>query len=174
MTDAPRTTRPAFTLIEASMSIVVVSIMLVSSLRVLGSARAGELTAQRRAVAIALAQGLMSEIVASGYEDPDDGDKIGPSVADISASRSLYDDAGDYDDWSASPPQEKDGTVLTDFTGYERSVTVHWVDPTDLSLTRVTATGIKRITVTVSHGGREHAKLIAYRTDAQDPGPILP
>ncbi len=169
-----RTTQPGFTLIEATMSIVVVSVMLVGALRLLGSARAGELTAQRRAVAHALAQDLMSEIVDSNYADPDDGDTLGAKIAEITGNRSLFDDVGDYDTWTASPPQAKDGTELADFAGYERTVSVEWAQLDTLTLDSGSASGVKRITVTVNHGGRTHATLVAYRTDAYDPGPPTP
>ncbi len=174
MTARDLPTRAAFTLVEAAMSIIVVSVMLVGSLRVLGTARAGELTAQRRSISIALAQDLMSEILAQAYKEAGAVDALSPSVAELTGTRAPFNDVDDYNGWTANPPEAKDGTVLTDFDAYERSVEVAWVDPDDLTLVSNTSTGVKRVIVTVTLAQRQHARLVAFRTDSFDPRPAAP
>ena len=70
----------------------------------------------------------------------------------------------DYDGWSASPPQQKDGTVLSELTGWGRSVEVLWMDPWDLSQNVFSNQGVKRIAITVVHNNVPVASLIAFRT----------
>ena len=78
------------------------------------------------------------------------------------------DDVDDYDGWSGSPPEYKDGTVIPDLDGWARHVTVAWVKATDLSLTSGSETNVKRITVTVTYNDMEVASLTAVRTLARD------
>ena len=38
-------------------------------------------------------------------------------------------DVDDYDGWSASPPEDKNGNPLVGFDDWGRSVSVEWVNP---------------------------------------------
>ena len=82
------------------------------------------------------------------------------------AARALWDDVDDYDGWSASPPEEKDGTAITWASDFTRAVSVDWVVRSDLSQTTSSETQVKRIEVTVSRGEREIVTLVAYRTSS--------
>jgi len=161
--------RPGLGLVESVMAVMLTGVVLVSAMRVLGTVRAGELTEQRRAAALALAEGLMEEIVEKPYKDYRYSDAIGPGADEITGTRSAFDDVDDFDGWSASPPQDRDGTVLAGFEDYGRSVAIAWVDPDDLTTISPTSTGIKRITVEVTYKGRAVVTLVAYRTDAYNP-----
>jgi hypothetical protein len=72
----------------------------------------------------------------------------------------------DYHGWSSSPPVEKDGTLLSGLTGWQRSVTVEWVNPDDPGEVKAFETGAKRITVTVSCGNKQVGFLVAIRTNS--------
>jgi hypothetical protein len=72
----------------------------------------------------------------------------------------------DYDGWSASPPQLADGTTMPDLAGWTRSVHVTRADPLDVSQASGAESGIKRITVQVTHLGAPAAELTAIRTAA--------
>jgi type II secretory pathway pseudopilin PulG len=158
--------RRALTLVEAVVSIAIVGVMLVAALNTVGASLATQKKMGDRSRAMLLAQDLMSEVVQQHYEDPalSPGgfglgvDKIGDG------SRGLWDDVDDYDGWSASPPQEKDGTVLTGFEGWRRSVAVDWVDSADVATKLGSDTGVKRITVTVTFKDLPLATLAALRT----------
>ena len=156
------------------MSIVIVSVMLVSALRVLGTARAGDVTDTRRTIAVTLAQDLMEEILAQPYEDAIDGDGTGPDAGESGGTRSGFDDVDDYNAWTATPPQDKSGVEMVAYTGYTRSVQVVWALPADPNADDVVATGLKRIEVTIEYDGRRFAFLTAWRSSAFTPGPEAP
>jgi PKD repeat protein len=114
-----------------------------------------------------LAQQLMAEIQMQAYADPDYGeDDFGLAAGKVTGNRSLWDDVDDYDGWSASPPQYKDGTALSGLVGWERSVTVDWVGPLDLSQVVGSNQGAKRIIVTVTRDDAVVARLTAIRTSS--------
>lgn len=167
--------RRALTLAEAVVSMVIVSTLLVAALTAAGGVRLTEQTNRDRVRGIQLAQDLLAEIMAQPYEDPDHtagtfglgSDEVGDG------SRALWEDVDDYDGWSASPPEEKDGTPLTGFEGWERRVAVAWVSPGEVDLTVSADQRVKRITVTVLKAGGEVAELSGLRCgdvyDARNP-----
>ena len=166
-----KATRPgvtrALSMVEAVISIVVVGVMLVAALNTVAAARLTEQKTGERTRGLLLAEDLMSEILRQHYEDPDlapgsfglGGDEVGDG------SRALWEDVDDYDGWSASPPQQKDGTELVDFKGWTRSVVVRWADPNDLSQKPLSDAGVKWITVTVTDGNTAVISLDSVRTN---------
>jgi len=156
-------------MIEATLSVLIVGIMFLSSLNMTGAAK---LTGLRRAQydqAHALAHGLITEILTMPYED---GDlvtvAIGLETGEGSVTvRSNFNDVDDFHNWSASPPQHADGNEMAALAGWTRSIVIEWVDPLDLTLPVVTETGIKRITVTASLAEQVEVSLVAYRTIAR-------
>lgn len=157
------------TLIEVVISTVIVSVMLASALQAVGAARVGWNKLNERNVGMLLAQDLMAEILQQDYADSAYGpdSSIGPGADEAATgNRSLYDDVDDYHGWQASPPQYKNGTPIAWATGYQRAVTVVWVNPANPSLAVGSPSGAKRITVTVRRNGLDVATLVAIRTTA--------
>lgn len=158
--------RRAFTLIETVIATIIVGVTLVAALNTLGATRTGEYKIAERGRALLLAQDLTAEILQQAYADPVAGiGSFGLDTAEaVPGDRSLFDDVDDYDGWSASPPQYRDGTVIPGTEGYERVVSVAWVNPDDLLGVSGSETGVKRIVVTVEHQSRTIVSLSAYRT----------
>ena len=156
----------AFTLVEATVSVFIVGVMVVAALSTVGATRLGEYKVAERCRALPLAQDLMAEILQQAYADPAYGPGSfglgGDEVGD--GSRSLWDDVDDYHGWSASPPEQKDGTPITGLADWQRSVNVAWVDPMALSQVEGSESDVKRITVTVTHKNVPVASLTAFRT----------
>lgn len=108
--------------------------------------------AARMEEAVQLAVDLMEEILSKEFCDPVGGYSSfgrGPDET----SRMDYDDVDDFHGWSASPPQDRRGNILSQYGGFSRSVVVENV-PGD-SLNTLTpsdpgTTDYKRITVQVS------------------------
>jgi len=144
---ACRTT--GFTIIESVMSILIVGAMLVMVINTLGSSVRGRKIRQAQSRAPALASQLMAEILQAHYSDLTETAVFGREASESGANRSSFDDVDDYHNWSATP-QDKEGTPLAGMDGWTRSVTVQYVQPTDLSSVSATDQGIKRITVTVT------------------------
>ena len=158
--------RRGLSMVEATISVVIVGGMLVAALGTVGAVARVQQRVTNSGRGFPLAQQLMSEIMQLSYEEPEDTPAFGRELAEGAASRADFDDIDDYYDWSASPPQEKDGTALPDLDGWNRSVTVERVDPLDLSGVSASETGVKRVTVTVEHNDVPVAQLVAVRTGA--------
>ena len=145
--------RTAFSLVEAVISIALVSIVLIAALSTLGA------TARTRGVQTAhqqrdvLARQLMSEILRGAFTDPDvDGSAGGLELGEPVDDRTGWDDVDDYHGLSNEPPQEPDGTAMVQFTNWTRSVGVHNVstsDPSEIG-TPIPETGLKHIAVTIT------------------------
>lgn len=152
-------------MIECVISVVIVSVMLTAALRTVGASVANELYTGRSAIGLALAKDLMSEILAQRYEDVADT-LFGLELLEaLPGNRSLYDDVDDYHRYTETPPRRKNGTQLTEYTGWTRSVTVENVVADTLAVS-ASGTGVKRITITASFGGVPYATLVALRTSA--------
>jgi len=158
--------RRGLSLVEVAISIVIVGGVLTASLTTVAHSKMGLLNMGHGARGILLAQQLMTEILQTEYEEPDDTPGWGRESSESGGDRAERDDVDDYDGWSSSPPEYKDGTEIPNLDGWERQVTVRWVQPSDLTQTAISDTGIKRITVTVTHDGVPVADLTAIRTGA--------
>ena len=108
----------------------------------------------------------MAEILQQVYEDPTAASStLGVEADDVgNGTRGLWDDVDDYHRWSASPPQHRDGTEISDLAGWTRRVAVAWVDPSSPSTVMAGDRGLKRIRVVVTCRGRVTARLVAYRS----------
>ena len=165
----PRTTR-AFTLVEATVSIFILGVMVVAALSTVGATRLGEYKVAERCRALPLAQGLLAEVLQQPYEDPNGSAVFGVESDEGTTDRTDFDDVDDYHNWSASPPQNQDGTDMSDLSGWERTVQVSWVNPADLLQTVGGDQGVKRITVAVEHDDVPVASVSAFRASVW-PGP---
>lgn len=156
----------AFSLAETAVSTIVVGVMLVAALNTVGASRVSQRKTGDRTRGMLLAQQMMTEILQQHYEEPGGGGfgLNGGEAGD--GSRSLWDDVDDYDGWSASPPERKNGTVMANFGGWERNVSVDRVKPDDLQSPTGTERGVKRITVIVKRNNVPVASLVAIRTIA--------
>ncbi|MEZ6190757.1 MAG: type II secretion system protein [Phycisphaerales bacterium] len=155
-----------FTLIESVMSMLIVGLMLVAALNTIGASHLAQRKGTEQHVGPLLAQELMAEILSQDYQEPEDTVVFGRETGENSGSRATWDDVDDYDGWSASPPEAKDGTVMTARAGWTRSVTVAWADTLNLNNTALLPSGIKRIKVTVKNNGQTICELTALRTSA--------
>lgn len=153
-------------LVEAVISVLIVGVMLVAVLTTVGASRMSQYKTSVSSKGHMLAESLMAEILVQKYLDPDGSPTFGPETGESTATRAGFDDVDDYHEWSSSPPTAKDGTELPDLTGWQRNVSVHRVDPTDLTQVQGSDGGAKRITVTVTHNNVQAASLTAVRTDS--------
>ena len=149
--------KKGFTLAEVLVAVVVIVIALVPLIMVIGQGAKRGKDPQKIAVANLLAQDLMEEIICKSFDEdptnPTSSANLGPerneSRSGAPTTRN-YDDVDDYDGYTETPPKEVDGTVMTDYTGYTRSVVVEYVSETNLDTVSTAITRYKRITVTVS------------------------
>jgi hypothetical protein len=154
------------TLVEATMAMLLVSLLLVAAMRATAGSGLAQYKTAERSTARLLADGLISEITALSYEDPDSTPAFGFESGESSTSKSAWDDVDDFHGWVESPPQFRAGTAMSGLSEWERSVTVERVNASVPSETAQSETGAKRITVTVQRNKLVAATRVAIRTKA--------
>lgn len=166
-----RLLRRAFSLIEVLVATFIMGVLLVAAMQTVGNSVRAEMSNADRCKGLWLAQELMSEVLVARYVEPEETPEFGPEPLETGGTRSDFDDVDDYHNWTASPPENPDGTQIPDRTDWQRTVVVEYVDANDLTTTVGTDQGVKRITVTVKRSDKTVAELTGIRTDTdQDDG----
>ena len=155
--------REGFTLVEATISVLLVGTVLVAAMNTVGASKTGQYMRLEKTGGNLLAQNMMAEILSRFYEEPDGTAVFGWETGESGTQRDEWDDVDDYHGWSASPAKRRDGNAITD-SKWTRNVTVEWVNLDNLTQTSGSETGAKKITVTVKHGARVIATRTAVRT----------
>lgn len=174
--DSPRPARRALTLVEMVTSIVLVGVMLVAAVNTVGASKLGQRKQYDRRQGYALARLLLAEIRQLPYADPLQLDYLrtrifadgltanywlGPELDELIGLRRAFDDIDDYNGWTDSPPQARDGTAMTELSGWSRSVTVVFLSAADRKTIVTQDEGVKRISVSVAHSGAAVVELVA-------------
>jgi len=130
--------RNGFTIMEAAISVAIVGILMASSLTAMGQiAKARRVQAERRS-AYELNLQLMTEILSQYFVDPGSN-----------TTRATFNGVNDYNGYTESPPTRKDGTVLSDYSSWTRSVVVTYVNPNNPANALAGST-LQSITVTAT------------------------
>lgn len=158
---------PAFTIVEAVMSTVIVALMFVAALNTVGASKLTQRQAALSSQGRLFADLLLSEILEQSYKDAGGAPVFGCEPGESTATRADFDDVDDYNGWTASPPTAKDGTVLANSAGWRQAVTVQWIDRLNPSQVQVSESNAKRITVTLSYNNTPQTTLVAIRTASQ-------
>ncbi|MEM7624241.1 MAG: hypothetical protein AAF333_01295 [Planctomycetota bacterium] len=170
MTFSPRPSRPAraFTLVETALATVLVGGLFVVAMNMVGASRVTQSRYAERDQALLLAEDLLQEVLTRPYEDPGDPDGVvfGIELDETLTVRASLDDADDYHAYSESPPADVEGNAIPGAAGFTRAVQVQWVELDDPKTVASAETGLKRVTVAVSKGGRPTVILRAYLTSA--------
>lgn len=158
-------TRRAFNLLEVTLSTVLIGVLLVGSMTTTGALiRRNGMRAQAD-VKTSLAHDLLAEMTQTFFMDPQaTSATLGTEDNESTFSRAQFDDIDDYHDWSATPPQSKDGTVISGRDGYTRSVDVRYVSLLDPAVASPIASTLKRITITVTGPDGEIATVTSLRS----------
>lgn len=156
-------TRGGLTLLEVTVSTLLVGLLLVTSLRTVGAVlryRGNAADEQRGAL---LAEDLLEEILTHAYGETE-GLSLG-GMAALATDRTEFKTIDDYHGWKRSPPEDRHGTALTGFEDWERKVAVERVDPSNPNRTVSSDRRAKRITVTARHRNGMETLVQAIRTD---------
>jgi prepilin-type N-terminal cleavage/methylation domain-containing protein len=159
--------RRGISLIEVTISMVIVSILSMGVIQMLGISAQARAMSSDRVRGQHLANQMLAEIQSKHWHDPDNGIASFGVAGDEydGKTRLLYDDIDDYHNWTQSPPLEPNGDGISGFDGWERSVEVHYAL---ISGGAVTTSGTfqraKLITVTVKRNGRTIATASAIRS----------
>ncbi len=136
MRNATRITSKAFTLIEALMASVILSITVSAAIMPFTCGMRNQQVESRQTIAVSLAEDLMEEIILKPFEEPGDGDEdhepessFGPDSGESSSSS--FSAIDDYDGYTELAGQVIDpaGQIITDpaVAGISRHVTVSYV-----------------------------------------------
>ena len=160
--------RGGLSLIEVVASTMIVGLMAVAALNSLGAATRSSESIGNRAVAMGLADDLMSEILQSAYSDPNQTPVFGRESGEPAGPRSAFDDVDDYHGWNQSPPQYRNGTTMPDRSQWRHRVEVARVVPGNPAQTAGSEQGAKRIHVTVEYRNQVLAEQVAIRTNTDE------
>ncbi|HYE03080.1 MAG TPA: prepilin-type N-terminal cleavage/methylation domain-containing protein [Phycisphaerales bacterium] len=160
-----------FSLIEAVLATVIVSVMLTAALRTVGSAVTARHNQLQLRLSESLGRDLLAEIMAMRFLEPCAVPLFGPEAGE---ARATFDDVDDYNGFSELGPRRKSGVAIPGTFGWRRAVAVARVTTADPRSTSVTDTGLKRITVTVTSPGGVQTVLVAVRCDTGFPDQPVP
>jgi len=154
-TGAPR--RPSdrgFSFAEVMLAAVLLGFLMVAAVQLFGNLGRSRQRTLDEDLAGRLCLEMIREIKELDYADPTDGNGVGPEPDEVDGTRQFFDDVDDYNGWTASPPQDREGNPLSRYIGLTRSVTVDYVSAGNFSNSIGAADqGFKRVTITVSRGG---------------------
>lgn len=159
-----KSVRRAFSMAETVFSVLLVGGLLVASLQTLGASASAQRSMADHGRGQKLAMDLMAEILRTHYEDPDGSPAFGLETGESAANRASFDDVDDYRGYAESPCAYKNGTALSNFSSWSRTVAIERVSSADLLQTSVIETGVKRITIMALKSNVPAATLTAVVT----------
>ena len=120
------TCRLGLSLVEVIVSTLLVGLLLTASLVSVGAAARTTTAATETCDAVYLAQQLIEEISILPYEDPNQTPVFGMELGENSgpAARTQADDIDDLAGWTESPPKDRNGNNLSNYSGWTRNVNV--------------------------------------------------
>ena len=151
MNCSQNTSREGLSLIEVTVSSLLVGLIVVGSLDMLGASVRTQTVASDLVLGPILAEQLIAEIMAMPYDEPDGAGALGLDGAESDLTRKDFDDVDDYKNWTESTIQTKEGTPLLSATGWTREANVWWANRGDGNVVIVISeTGLKRFRVSVT------------------------
>lgn len=177
--------RRALSMVESAVSVMLVSLLLLAAMDTLGASKTSERLTTEQRLGTMLAQDLLDEMMHVDYSGAAQAlpTKIlglefllveETPVSCAPPVRACFDDLLDFDNWCESPPQEPDGTEMTEFAGWSRCLRIKRVKAKDFSGVSASDTGFVRIVVETRYEGRRVAELVSLRTSATPLTPELP
>jgi MSHA pilin protein MshD len=156
-----------FTLIELIIFVVIVSVGLAGVLASLNVSVKGSADPVQPKQALAIAEGLLEEILLKGYCDPDTVDLVATAPvptcgANVTEARTSFDDVQDFDPTGSGTVVSKDAVGNDWPTGHTPKATITAVAA--FGPTGITVPALK-IVVTVSYGSSQSISLTGYRTN---------
>jgi len=135
---------------EVLLSSIILAVLVVSAVKLFANlGRSQQNTVGQKTVSN-LASQMIEEIKVLPYVDPVDINEDGPGVDELGSDRSAFDDIDDYDEWSAQPPQDKQGNPLDQYPDLIRSVQVFNVSAADFNQQISDDEGYKKVIVKIS------------------------
>jgi Tfp pilus assembly protein PilV len=160
-----RRRRGGLSLVEVMVSTMLVGVLLVGAMKCVSGVIRSHMITGDSGRGPQLAQQLMTEILNTPYQDEGPSPVFGRESGESGGDRLDFDDVDDYDFWSAAPPEDRNGNAIFNTEGWQREVTVEFVDPANPDNVSGTDQGLKRITVSIQHNGKVVTTTLALRSD---------
>jgi len=162
--------RRGISMAETIVSTLIIGFVLVGTLQIIGPMVRSSTVHANKLIATNLANELMEEIITKKFTDPDEdaGDLLGVDTGERSENRNDFDDVDDYQSWTSTPPKLSTNQTNTAIPGWTRTVKIVHVEISDPSVDSASATGLKKITVTVSKDGTQLASIVSLQSSAAD------
>ncbi|MCK4628114.1 MAG: hypothetical protein KAT56_03865 [Sedimentisphaerales bacterium] len=154
-----------FSYVEVLLSSVIISIILVSGLRLFGNLGRSQQVLLDQSSADFLALQMVEEIKQQFYEDPDGSPVFGREPTESVVDRNDFDDVDDYHNFSDYPPKRRTGAALSKYVDFTRTVSVRYVTADDFTQTATGDEGFKEVSITVSRSGHILAQQIYVIAD---------
>lgn len=122
--------RDGVTLLEIVISVFLISTIVLSSLMASVNLLENQALGDEREMAEELIFMVLDEITAQPFEDVEDNRIFGREDDETSVVRTSFDDVDDYDGLINTPPQNRDGTTVSEYANWTLNVSVRPAEPT--------------------------------------------
>ncbi|MGB7346807.1 MAG: hypothetical protein WBD20_21475 [Pirellulaceae bacterium] len=147
---SPLNKRTGLTLIEVTISLILVSTILLVSITASANLMRNSNHANTASQAHELAGLLLDEISSQAFADSEANSIYGIEPDEDAANRMTFDDADDYDQYEQTPPTFRDGQAISGFDNWTISVSVTPASAQNSGITTTTndADPLRLVTVT--------------------------
>jgi len=122
-----------FSYVEVILAAVIMSILLVSTMRLFGNLARSTHAGTEQDAAVHLALEMIQEIKNQNYQDPVISDNFGPEADEDTSTRMDFDDIDDYHNWESTPPMNRLGQYDNYYDHLTRKVKVKFVKSDDFA-----------------------------------------
>lgn len=165
-----------FTLVEAVLAMVILSIAALAMSQSLGFAFTHSSDGLWQARTVALAEAYLEEAAARRYDEATPPGGVPPCSAatiactgigpDAGETRATFDDVDDYHGLSEAPPLDAQGNIRTPFASYRVDMSVRYLTTTEVTALNLDdPTDAKHIAVTIVPPGRSPQTFTALRAN---------
>ncbi len=156
--------RKAFSLIECTVSVMLVGILMAAALRSLSTSHLRDENSLLRMQGQQLCDSFRQEILSKAFAEPNSvSTSLGLDDTERQNLRATLDDVDDYANMKLAPPTDLRGNVLPGLAAWRVAVVVSWADPVTLASTLSNNTNIKRVEVQAIYAGRVMATAVSHR-----------
>ena len=157
--------KKAISFLEIIISLSLISIAILGTWQVLEVGMMSVYKNNQEVIATNLARGLMAEIMAKPFFDPQDPTNTALGLnGETTGNKLTFDDVDDYNLYNETTPKTIAGVSMDYYNGFSRSVTVDYVNQ-DMIFSDNSPTDFKRVTVTVTAAGIANTVLVEVKVN---------
>lgn len=163
---APHRVRGGFTLIEASLTTVIIGVAFVAMLQLFATGTAAQATGAELTSGLSIAKSIREMTMTMTYTSSTTPATWGLDAGENVATPGDWDDLNDLDNRVFDPPIDARGHGIPDMSGWKQTVNVESVDSNGLDTVLPDGSSrALRITTIVTHGSEEVCRLSWYAFD---------